>query len=75
MDMSLRKPRGMAKDRGTQSAAVHGVTGVGRDLATQQQGAGGKKRPGDTGGEGTSVEAGSAGGLGGGTQAWMEGRA
>ena len=36
MDMSLRKLRGMVKDRRPWSAAVHGVT-VGHDLATEPQ--------------------------------------
>ena len=49
-----------------------GSQGVGHDLATQQQG-GDEKRSSVTGGEGASVEAGSAGGLGGGIQTWMEG--
>ena len=36
MDMSLRKLRGMVKDRRPWSAAVHGVT-VGHHLATEPQ--------------------------------------
>ena len=76
MDLSLRKPQEMVKDRGASRAAVHVPQGVGRDLATQQQGGGDEeRRSSDTGGEGVSVGAGSAGGLGGGIQTWTEGRA
>ena len=37
MDTSLSKLREMVKDREAWSAAVHGVTKVGHDWATEQQ--------------------------------------
>ena len=37
MDMSLNKLREMVKDREARHAAVHGVTKIRHDLATEQQ--------------------------------------
>ena len=37
MDMSLSKLRDILKDREAWRAAVHGITRVGQDLATEQQ--------------------------------------
>ena len=37
MDMNLSKFWEIVKDRGAWCAAVHGVTKVGHDLATEQQ--------------------------------------
>ena len=37
MNMNLSKLQEIVKDRGTLHAAVHGVTKIGHDLATEQQ--------------------------------------